>query len=83
MNVDVSTMLVVVRLNCGEPVSVSISNPDLAEIPVVFLETGEMADDDEESIVVGDYEILIKSDTVRHEELEELQDQIEDAGIVF
>ena len=81
--VDVSEMLVVVRLNCGIPVSVSASHPDLKDIPVVFIEAGEMADDLDDPVILDDDEVVAKADVIRYEDMEELQDQLEDAGVVF
>jgi hypothetical protein len=77
-----SDMLVVVRLNCGEPVSVTTSHRSLKNIPVVFLETSEMADELDNPVLVADDEVVAKVGKIRHEDMEELFNQLEDAGVL-
>lgn len=79
---DPSEQLIVVRLNCGEPVSVSVSHEELENIPVIFVEASELADDYEEPHFISDDEIVVLKQTTKYEDLEEVQDGLEGADLM-
>jgi hypothetical protein len=73
--------LIVVRLNCGEPVSVTVNHRTLRDITVVFLEASEMAEEIEGSTLLDNDQVVAKVGRSRYEDMNELLEQLEDAGI--
>lgn len=73
--------LIVVRLNCGEPVSVTVNHRSLKHIPVIFLEAGDMADEIEGSTLLDDDQVVAKVSKTRYEDMNELLEQLEDSGV--
>jgi len=82
MDTDITESLLVVRLNCGEPVSVTTSNPDVKNMPVVFVESSDLAEDYDDPYMLNDDEIVIKSGKTRYEDMEDTQVELEDAGLI-
>jgi hypothetical protein len=70
--IDVEDAVLVVRLNCGEPLSVSVSHPDLAHLPVLFVEASELTDEYDTTSAISVDEIIVKSSKVQEEDLEEV-----------
>jgi len=77
-SVDNEEALILVKLDCGEPVSVQVSHPDLENIPVAFVESFKLADEYDDVIALTPDEIVVKQAITIYEDLEEVQSLLED-----
>lgn len=80
--IDVSEAVVVVRLNCGEPVSVSVSDENLQNIPVVFIESSTLIEEYDNPHMLSDDDIVVRTGQTQYEDLDETIADLEDADLL-
>jgi len=78
---EIEDALIVVKLDCGIPISVKVSHPDLEGIRVAYVESSDLTDEYDDPIELSPDEIVVLTTETQYEDLEELQSLLETSGI--